>query len=564
MPPKKRPAEEGGNSDDPRKRTTPAAAATPAKSVIASTSGALGAAKPVVKPAPPVTPKAGPVRAPPKPGIRKVGPALANRVKLPAPPVSTVKREAPPPVVTKNTLVWFRNDLRLYDNKALHAASVRAKIGDKRNVVGLFIISEKEWEDHNEAPVKIDFWMRNLAVLKESLGKLNIPLLIKKATSRPDVVKIVESVVKELDISHVFWNTEYMVDEKTRDTDVKNTLTKLPGVYVEELEDQCVIPPKAMISKTGRAFEDFRSFHTAWCNTVEINPHYLELLPVPEANPPEAKQTYAEHLSAAVISSHTHSLDRGEIEKLYPAGEEAALEKLKEFIHSKLMKYDRIRDSPQEHNPLLSPYLSNGILSFRQCVAAARTANKNKILVGNEGVRAFIKEIVWKEFYRHVLVFFPRVCMDHAFKPNTEKIRWSNDDRRFQMWCQGKTGYPLIDAGMRQLKATGFMHAKVRVYVACFLIKDLLINWQKGEAYFMKNLIDGDFASNNGGWQWCASTGVEAQPYFRSFNPIQESQRFDPEGHYIRQWVPELNNLTAKQVHDPYHTLHGKEFGKLA
>jgi len=251
MPPKKRPAEEGGNGDDPRKRTTPATAATPAKSVIASTSGALGAAKPVVKPAPSVTPKAGPVRAPPKPAIRKVGPALANRVKLPAPPVSTVKREAPPPVVTKNTLVWFRNDLRLYDNKALHAASLRAKIGDKRNVVGLFIITEKEWEDHNEAPVKVDFWMRNLAVLKESLGKLNIPLLIKKATSKPDVVKVVESVVKELDISHVFWNTEYMVDEKTRDTDVKNTLTKLPGVHVEELEDQCVIPPKELMSKVG-------------------------------------------------------------------------------------------------------------------------------------------------------------------------------------------------------------------------------------------------------------------------------------------------------------------------
>ncbi|KAI8350659.1 CDP photolyase [Mortierella sp. GBAus27b] len=504
------------------------------------------------------------MRTAPKPGIRKVGAPLANRVKLPAPPTTTVKKEAPPPVITKNVLMWFRNDLRLLDNKALYAASLRAKIGDKKNLVGLFIISESEWDGHDEAPVKIDFWMRNLAVLKESLGKLNIPLIVKKAASGLDVAKIVESLVKELDISHVFWNTEYMVDENQRDANVRNALARLSGVYVEEFDDLCVIPPKEIKIKTGDAFTDFNSFHTVWCNTVETNPRYIELLPIPEANAPEAKQTYSEYLNATVPSSHTHSLDREVIEQLYPEGEEMAHKKLKDFIETKVMVYDKIRDNPQENNIALAPYLANGILTFRQCVVAARTANNNKILVGNDGVKAFIKEIVWKEFYRHVLVFFPKICMDRAFKSNTENIRWSNDDRKFQMWCQGKTGYPLVDAGMRQLQNTGFMPSKVRVFTACFLIKDLLISWKKGEKYFMNNLIDGDLASNNGGWQWCASTGVESQPYFRSFNPVQESQKFDPSGHYIRQWVPELKNLTDKQVHDPYHTLSAKEFGKLA
>jgi deoxyribodipyrimidine photo-lyase len=162
-----------------------------------------------------------------------------------------VKKEAPPPVITKNVLMWFRNDLRLLDNKALYAASLRAKIGDKKNLVGLFIISESEWEGHDEAPVKIDFWMRNLAVLKESLGKLNIPLIVKKAASGIDVAKIVESLVKELDISHVFWNTEYMVDENQRDANVRNALARVSGVYVEEFDDLCVIPPKEIKIKVG-------------------------------------------------------------------------------------------------------------------------------------------------------------------------------------------------------------------------------------------------------------------------------------------------------------------------
>ncbi|KAF8937338.1 FAD binding domain of DNA photolyase-domain-containing protein [Dissophora ornata] len=568
MPPKKRPAGEDTNGEEPKKRVAISTASKTASSgTAASTSSA--AAKPAAKSAATATAtsKPGTVRGTPKPGIRKVSAAaLANRAKLPVAGAPSVKKEAPPPVITKNTLMWFRNDLRLQDNKALHAASQRVKLGDKKCLIALYVVSEAEWAGHDEAPVKIDFWMRNLATLKRSLDNLNIPLIVKRAPSGLDVVRLVESAAKDVDASHVFWNAEYLVDEKKRDKAVRKALLQLPGVYVEECDDQGVVPPEEMKNKTGEAYTSFPPFNNTWCTLVETDRHYLELAPVPEANPLEARQLYAEYFNAdAPSSSHSKSLNRDEMEQLYPAGEEAAHERLDTFVREKLKSYHITRDSVLDEGSLsLIPYLSSGILSARQCVAAARSANNNKIIIGNEGVKAFIKDIVWREFYRHIALFFPKVCKYHSFKHITENIRWSHDDRKFQMWCQGKTGYPLIDAGMRQLNATGSMPNRVRTLVACFLIKDLLMNWQKGEKFFMQKLIDGDFAFNNGSWQWCASTGVESQPYFRSFNPVQQSQKYDPNGDYIRHWVPELNPLSDKQIHDPYHALSAKEFGKLA
>ncbi|KAI1320259.1 hypothetical protein EDD11_001474 [Mortierella claussenii] len=571
MPPKKRPAGDDAHGEEPKKRTTATSGVT--KSVTISTPGTSAAAagsKPTAagaRSAASGLSKTGTVRGAPKPGIRKVGAAaLASRAKLPmATGMGAVKKEAPPPIITKNSLMWFRNDLRLQDNKALYAAAARAKLGDKKSVIGLYVISEKEWEGHDEAPVKIDFWMRNLTELKRSLDKLHIPLVVKRADSALQMAGLVESTVRELDVSHVFWNTEYMVDEIKRDAAVMKALAKISGVYVEQCEDQGVVPPKEMRNKTGEAYTAFEPFYSTWNTLVETDPRYLQLLPAPDANPSEAKQLYAEYFNATIPSSHPHSLDITEIEFLYPAGEEVAHERLQTFIDEKIKRYHITRDCIfEEGEAVLAPYLSNGVLSARQCVAAARTANSNKIIIGNEGVKAWIKEFVWREFYRHILVFFPRICKNRAFKPIADNIRWSSDDRKFQIWCQGKTGYPIIDAGMRQLNTTGYMHSRVRMLAACFLVKDLLISWQKGEKYFMSHLIDGDLAFNNGSWQWCASTGSEAQPYFRVFNPVAQSQKFDPVGDYIRHWVPELRDLSDKQVHDPYHAMSAKEFGKLA
>ncbi|KAG0251378.1 hypothetical protein DFQ27_008783 [Actinomortierella ambigua] len=565
MPPKRRADEEtsaaGGAAPAANKRVAaaPGAGAGPSSATSAA----------AVRSGAPAGTRTGVMRAAPKPGVRKVGAATAQaRAKAAVPGAGVVsmgmKKEPPKPaVVTRNVLMWFRTDLRLKDNHALHAASVRSKVGN-RNLIALFIVSEKEWEQHDEAPIKIDFWMRNLAKLKESLDKLAIPLVIKRAETPESVTSIVEGVVKDMDISHVFWNAELMVDERRRDRRVKRALLALPNTVVEECDDQCVIPPKEIATKTGNPYSVFTPFRNTWSTMVETNPHFLELSDEPTANPDEAKKLYADIFASSAPNSHPHNLDAELMEELYPAGEETAHLRLKDFLAEKAKQYHETRDFPYENGcSSLSPYLSAGVLSTRQCIAAARAANNNKIMVGNDGLRTWIKELIWREFYRNILVHFPRVCMNKPFQPITEHIRWTADQRRFQMWSQGKTGYPIVDAGMRQLNTIGYMHNRVRMIVACFLVKDLFVNWQKGEKYFMNNLIDGDLASNNGGWQWCASTGTDAQPYFRIFNPVLQSQRFDPNGDYIRKWVPELKHLNEKQIHDPYHTLSAKDFAKL-
>ncbi|KAF9930403.1 hypothetical protein FBU30_000534 [Linnemannia zychae] len=563
MPPKKRPAE-GATDEEARKRPANTIGAA-AKSVSISTPGAPGPARPG-----PAGMRPGAVRGTPKPGVRKVGAtALASRGRLPgtAGSAGAAKKEAPPPVITKNTLIWFRNDLRVQDNRALMEASKRAQIDqDKKKIVfALYIISEKEWANHDEAPIKIDFWMRNLEKLKESLRKLNIPLVIKRADTKADTAGLVESIIKEHGISHVFWNAEYLVDERARDAKVKETLVKLPGTYVEEFDDQFVVPPSDMKTKIGENFTTFATFETAWLNRVETNPKFLKPSELPSANPESVQQLYAGIFNTTIPTLRNHTLDEEDVERLYPAGEDIAHERLTRFILDKIKRYDVTRDCLQDQDQqFLTPYIVSGVLSTRQCVNAARAINNNKIIVGNNGVKAFIKELVWRDFYRYIALVNPRVCKNHAFNAYTEQFRYSNDDRKFQMWCQGKTGYPIVDAGMRQLNATGYMHSRVRNIAACFLVKDLLINWQRGERYFMNHLIDGDFPVNNGNWQWCASTGVEGQPYFRILDPLAQSQKFDPSGDYIRQWVPELKSLTDKQVHDPYHTMSAKDFGKLA
>jgi len=250
MPPKLKRAGEGDAGDDPRKRFN--VSSTTANSVAIAAPGVVTSVKSGTATKSSATSKPGAVRGAPKPGVRKVGvAAMASRARVGSTGSLLAKKEAPAPIVTKNALMWFRNDLRILDNKALHAASLRAKLGDKRNVIGLYIISESEWSSHDDAPLKIDFWLRNLAALKIALTELNIPLLVKTATTKTDVVSIVETIVKDMDISHVFWNADYLVDELKRDGLVKSLIAKHPGVYVEECEDQCVVSPREIKSKVG-------------------------------------------------------------------------------------------------------------------------------------------------------------------------------------------------------------------------------------------------------------------------------------------------------------------------
>jgi deoxyribodipyrimidine photo-lyase len=193
----------------------------------------------------------------------------------------------------------------------------------------------------------------------------------------------------------------------------------------------------------------------------------------------------------------------------------------------------------------LSPYLCSGIISIGDCWRITTQ------MPDDDGVRCWQNELLWREFYKHIVFHFPQVCMHKPFKENTNNIPWQHNSADFDNWCQGKTGYPVVDAGMRQLLSSGWMHNRLRMVTAMFLSKHLLIDWRWGERWFMQNLIDGDLAANNGGWQWCASTGVDAVPYFRIFSPVRQSQRFDAAGEYIRTHVPELAGLKSKQIHEP-------------
>jgi deoxyribodipyrimidine photo-lyase len=242
-------------------------------------------------------------------------------------------------------------------------------------------------------------------------------------------------------------------------------------------------------------------------------------------------------------------------------GEKAAQQRLHKFVEYKITDYKNLRDFPsKDATSLLSPYFAAGMITVRQCINLVQnwqqTVNRLSFFELNEGPLTWVNELLWREFYRHILVGFPRVSKHKPFKLNTNKLPWGYDQKLLQQWQQGLTGVPIVDAGMRQLNQTGWMHNRLRMVAAMYLSKNLFLDWRLGEQYFMNNLIDGDLASNNGGWQWAASTGVDAVPYFRIFNPYRQSERFDPDGKFIRKYVPELTGLDNKAIHQAQSNKH--------
>ncbi len=237
---------------------------------------------------------------------------------------------------------------------------------------------------------------------------------------------------------------------------------------------------------------------------------------------------------------------------MWPAGEDEAHDRLNNFIEHRVKGYANFRDIPSEDGTSgLSPYLAVGALTTTQCMQAAISLNEGSITGGHPGVSVWINELIWREFYRHLLDEYPRLSKAKPFKQDTDRLPWKHDTLLFQAWATGKTGYPIVDAAMRQLSETGWMHNRLRMITAMFLTKHLFIDWRWGEQFFMEHLVDGDLASNNGGWQWSASTGVDSVPYFRIFNPTRQSQRFDTSGDFIRRYVPELQSLDNQSIHQP-------------
>lgn len=436
-------------------------------------------------------------------------------------------------------LMWFRSDLRTRDNTALFNACAKSDDG----VIAVFAICSKQWAAHDWGRMKVDFLLRNLRALADSLNRLNIPLKLINTGDFKSVPRAMFRLAKQHGCGALFFNEEYEVNERKRDGEVIR-LCEINGVPVHTYTDQVILDVRKIRTDTGGWYSKFTPFKRKWLATLEG--HGL-----PETSPKLRRQK-ALAVESDEIPEVIDGFEGRRRPDLWVAGEVCAQRRLTSFVANRIESYDRERDFPAiEGTSGLSPYLSAGVLSPRTCLEAALVANDGRSSGGNGGIATWITELIWREFYRHILIGFPRVCVNRPFLASTEGLPWQHDERLFRAWCEGRTGFPIVDAAMRQLAETGWMHNRLRMIAAMFLTKDLFIDWRWGEAHFMRHLVDGDFASNNGGWQWSASTGTDAAPYFRVFNSYSQSRRFDPDGAFIRRYIPELADLTGDSVHEP-------------
>ena len=438
-----------------------------------------------------------------------------------------------------NSLFIFNSDLRLKNNPALSNASLNGS-----SLTTVFIFNPKKWNNHNESNLKIAFQIEHLKELSEKLKNLNIPLKIINANGIEDESKKIIDFVKKNEIQEVFINKEYGVNEMQRDETLQKDLERMNKKL--NIFDSSIFHPDSIKTQSDTFFKVFTPFSRAFRS--KLMSKKIEISELPK------KQEHAISVSDRIESFKLDKNDQ-EIFNQYEIGEEKALEKLESFIDHKILNYKENRDFPSlDGTSALSPYLSSGILSSGQCIFYVfQKYSEDEI-----GVKTWVNEIIWREFYKYILFHNPRVSKNLSFSEKYDNFPWLNNEDNFISWSKGQTGVPIIDAAMRQLNASGWMHNRLRMIVAMYLTKNLLIDWRKGEKYFMKKLIDGDFASNNGGWQWSASTGVDAAPYFRIFNPITQSEKFDKEGSFIKKWIPEIAN--AKNIHDP-STEERKEMG---
>lgn len=434
-------------------------------------------------------------------------------------------------------LVWLRSDLRVDDNTALHNALQR-----ESRVAAVFYATPAQWHEHDMAPAKAEFLWRNLACLRDALTRLNVPLHVRVVPRFSDIAADLLALCAELQCEAVFANREYAINEMRRDAAIAAQLAQRQIAW-HCYDDATLLPPRSLRTQQGQPFKVFTPFKRALL--ALIGDSVLHCFAAPKkaarwhAAPPLPAYPYA---PSAVPADY------------WPAGENAAAERLKEFIENAIDNYSALRDVPAENaTSRLSPYLALGAISIRRCVEAALAVNAGQWQSGSEGVVAWLNELIWREFYLHVLAQFPRVSMNRPLRVDTEHVRWRDDAKDFAAWCEGRTGFPLVDAAMRQLVQTGWMHNRLRMVCAMFLSKYLLLDWRLGEKFFMQHLIDGDLAANNGGWQWSASTGTDAAPYFRLLSPLRQMERFDADARFCKQYLPELAPLDAKILLQPGH-----------
>lgn len=396
--------------------------------------------------------------------------------------------------MTKVSIFWFRRDLRLLDNTALRKA-----LSAKQKVLCLFIFDDNILSELPKDDARVNFIYDRLESINKELQNYNTSLLVLKG--KP--IEVWNRILSKYDVSNVFINRDYEPYARKRDEEIKGYLIE-NEIGLHSFKDQVIHEENEVLKADGTPYTVFTPYKKKW----------LEIYKPKEPN------------------NLLHSENFLECNLAFPTKEALGIQittiKVKDYNLSRLHLYREKRDYPDaDITSYLSPHLRFGTVSVREIIA--QLGNKDE---------TFLSELIWREFFMQILYHFPRVVTSN-FKPKYDGIQWLNNKTDFKSWCEGKTGYPIVDAGMRQLNKTGYMHNRVRMITAGFLCKHLLIDWKWGEAYFAKKLLDYDLSANNGNWQWAAGTGCDAAPYFRIFNPIEQLKKFDKDFEYVKKWIPE-------------------------
>ncbi|KAL8869223.1 MAG: hypothetical protein Q9174_004429 [Haloplaca sp. 1 TL-2023] len=456
---------------------------------------------------------------------------------------------------------WFRSkDLRIHDNIGLHSAVSLAE-KEKKPLVGLYVYCAAEFEWHGTSPARCDFILENLALMQKELEGLNIPLKIVEADGRGDIVPSAVKFMEDNGVSHVFANYEYEVDELRRDTKfVEHVGDKCS---LDLYHDQTVIEPGTMRTGSGGPMKVFSPFHRAWLAEVKDAPDLLNTVPPPsEVDSSLSKQhsgLFGSKVPTAPENKQFESKEeRDRIRELWPAGHEAGVKRCDKFIKEYIEDYAATRSNPaKDSTSRLSAYFSAGVISMREVLTKMMKYNDGSSDFSSSGssagVAAWVREICFRELYRQTTLTTPHTVMNLPQNMKFDFVQWEEDEEGWKKWYEGQTGMPFIDAGMRQINHEAYMHNRLRMNVSSYLYCNLLIDYRRGERYFAEHLIDWDLNNNTQGWE----------PSYTVFNPVSQAEKNDPDGEFIRRWVPELKDVKGKAVFDPYNRLSKAEFEKL-
>ena len=432
------------------------------------------------------------------------------------------------PAIVKTAIHWFRRDLRITDNTALNAVAKASE-----TVVPVYIASNWKKQHRWTGPNRQSFLCGSLSALDGNLRTVGSRLVIRQG----DAVEELEKLVAETKAGAIFYNRDPDPFGRAVEEQLAKTAARL-GIEVHAFKDVAIHERDEVLTGAGETFRVFTPYSKAW-----------EKLPKPPVGGRLKTLTTPDVSSLAVPTLSTWELPPAAGGVLEP-GEKAARERMREFLEKGLARYGANRDIPSgQHTSRLSQDLRFGLISIRELHQACLQKADSLDAAGRGSAMKYIAELVWREFYLQILWNYPEV-LEHEFNPKYRGMKWPGTMTNFEKWKNGETGFPIVDAAMRELRETGFMHNRTRMIAAMFLTKDLHLDWRLGEQYFMQTLVDGEIASNNGGWQWSAGTGADAAPYFRIQNPWSQTKRFDPEGAYIKKWVPELRDVPAEKLMD--------------